>query len=148
VHDNRETSVIPVGKGTSRPVGEGDRHTAHMHVAEESDHAKVRMKLLNKEGKPSAEVVAGRLWPKENIARSNTAPTQSGRRRMPGVGRCAAGSLPPTSEGRAVHANERPYGSVRGGAKQLASLPRPVIIAVQRNILRDAGPSIPVPTAN
>jgi hypothetical protein len=85
-----------------------------MHIPEESDHAKVPMKLLNKEGKPSAEVVERRAWPKENIARSNTFPTQSGRRRVPGVGRCAAGRLPPISEGRAVCANERPYGSVRG----------------------------------
>ena len=114
MHENRETSVMPVGKGTSRPVGEGDSHTARMYVAEESDHVKVPMKLLNKEGKPSAEVVEGRAWPKENIARSNTSPAQRGRRRVPGVGRCAAGSLPPTTEGRAVCANERPYGSVRG----------------------------------
>jgi hypothetical protein len=58
--------------------------------------------------------VEGRAWPKENIARPDTFPTQSGRTRVPGVGRCAAGSLPPTSEGGAVCANERPYGSVRG----------------------------------
>src|ERR1035438_6052038 len=81
---------------------------------EESDHATVPMKLLNKEGQPSAEAVEGRAWPKENIARSDTFPTQRGRTRVPGVGRCAAGSWPPTSEGGAVCANERSYGSVRG----------------------------------
>ena len=52
---------------------------------------------------------------KENIARSNTALTQRGsaRRAAPGVGRRAAGSLPPTSAGRTVRANECSYGSVR-----------------------------------
>jgi hypothetical protein len=85
-----------------------------MNVLEESDHAIVPMKLLNKEGQPSAEAVEGRAWPKENIARSDTFPTQSGRNRVPGVGKRAAGSWPPTSEGGAVCANERPYGSVRG----------------------------------
>ena len=50
----------------------------------------------------------------ENIARSNTFLTQSGRRRVPGVARCAAGSLPLTSEGGAVWANERTCGSVWG----------------------------------
>jgi hypothetical protein len=114
VHENRETSGTPVGKQDNRPAGEGDSHTARMHVAEESDQAIVPMKRLNKEGQPSAEAVEGRAWPKENIARSDTHPTQSGRTRVPGVGRCAAGSLPPTSEGGAVCANERPYGSVRG----------------------------------
>src|ERR1039458_8934044 len=87
---------------------------ADMNVREESDHATVPMKLLNKEGQPSAEAVEGRAWPKENIARSDTFPTQRGRTRVPGVGRCAAGSWPPTSEGGAVCANERWYGSVRG----------------------------------
>jgi hypothetical protein len=85
-----------------------------MHVLEESDHAIVPMKRLNKEGQPSTEAVEGRAWPKENIARSDTFPTQSGRMRVPQVGRCAAGSLPPASEGGAVCANERPYGSARG----------------------------------
>src|ERR1035437_8987719 len=98
----------------SRPVREGESRTADMNVLEESDHATVPMKLLNKEGQPSAEAVEGRAWPKENIARSDTFPTQRGRTRVPRVGRCAAGSWPPTSEGGAVCANERSYGSVRG----------------------------------
>jgi hypothetical protein len=50
----------------------------------------------------------------ENIARSNTFLTQSGRRRVPGVARCAAVSLPLTSEGGAVRATERTCGSVWG----------------------------------
>jgi len=68
----------------------------------------------HREGQASAEAVEGRAWPKENIARPDTFPTQSGRTRVPGVGRCAAGSLPPTPEGGAVCANGRPYGSMRG----------------------------------
>ena len=103
-----------LGPTGSRPVREGESRTADMNVLEESDHATVPMKLLNKEGQPSAEAVEGRAWPKENIARSDTFPTQRGRTRVPGVGRCAAGSWPPTSEGGAVCANERSYGSVRG----------------------------------
>ena len=58
--------------------------------------------------------IEGTAWPRENIARSNTFLTQSGRRRVPGVARCAAGSLPLTSEGGAVWANERTCGSVWG----------------------------------
>jgi len=105
---------MPVGEVNGRLAGEGDSHTARMHVAEESDHAIVPMKRSNKEGQPSTEAVEGRAWPKENIARSDTFPTQSGRMRVPQVGRCAASSLQPASEGGAVCANERPYGSVRG----------------------------------
>jgi hypothetical protein len=99
----------------SRPVREGESRAADMYVLEESDHAVLPMKPPNKKGQPLAEAGEGRAWPKENIARSNTFPTQSGRTRVPGVGRCAAGSLPPASEGRAVCANERSYGSPGGG---------------------------------
>ena len=85
-----------------------------MHVTEESDRATVPMERLNKEGQPSLEVVEGRAWPEDNIARFDTFPTQSGRMRVPQVGRCAACSLPPVSEWGAASTNERPYGSVRG----------------------------------
>ena len=37
MHENREASETPVGHDDSRPAGEGDSHTARMHVAEESD---------------------------------------------------------------------------------------------------------------
>ena len=48
---------MPVGKLDGRPAGEGDSHTGRMYALEESDHAKVPIKLLNNEGQPSAEVV-------------------------------------------------------------------------------------------
>ena len=41
----------------SRPVREGESRTAGMYVLKESDHAIVPMKLLNKEGQPSAEAL-------------------------------------------------------------------------------------------
>ena len=50
--NSRQGSYL--GKGTA----------ARMRVAEQSDHAKVPMKRLNKEGKTSAEVVEGRVWPR------------------------------------------------------------------------------------
>ena len=50
MHENRETSGMPAGKVAGRPAGEGDSHTARMHVSEESDQAIVPLKLLNKEG--------------------------------------------------------------------------------------------------
>jgi hypothetical protein len=37
MHENQETSEMPVGHEASRSAGEGDSHTARMHVAEESD---------------------------------------------------------------------------------------------------------------
>jgi hypothetical protein len=54
----------------------------------------------NKEDNNSAEVGEGRAWTKENVVRSNTTPTQSGEARVPWIGRCAAGSLPPTIRGK------------------------------------------------
>ena len=69
-----------------------------MYGLEESDHATVPMKLLNKEGQLSAEAVEGRAWPKENIARPNTFPTQSWSMRVPGgravCGGCQATGIP------------------------------------------------------
>jgi group II intron reverse transcriptase/maturase len=56
-----------------------------MHASEESDRAIVLMNQLNKEGQPSAEVGEGRAWTKENIAQSNTSPTQSGIRVSQGL---------------------------------------------------------------
>jgi retron-type reverse transcriptase len=43
------------------------------------------MNQPNKEGQPSAEVGEGRTWAKENIAQSNTSPTQSGIRVSQGL---------------------------------------------------------------
>jgi hypothetical protein len=55
------------------------------HVPEESDHAVVPVNQPNKGDSSSAEVGEGRAWTKENIARSNTSPTQSGERVFQGL---------------------------------------------------------------
>ena len=60
--------------------------TADMHVQEKSDYAVVPMNQPNKEGQPSAEVGEGRAWTVENVAKSNTSPTQSGERVSHGLG--------------------------------------------------------------
>jgi hypothetical protein len=80
MHENRETSGTPVGHDTSRPAGEGDSHTARMHVAEESDSGVLPMNHSNQDGKPLAESEEGRLLIKENTHQSSTHPTQSGAR--------------------------------------------------------------------
>jgi hypothetical protein len=68
-------TVDPRILGPSRPVREGESRTAGMYVLE----------LLNKEGQPLAEAVEERAWPEKNIARSNTFPTQGGKKRVPGA---------------------------------------------------------------
>ena len=86
MHENRETS------GASRPNRDRDRsekaisRTADRHAPEESDHAVVPVNLSNKEEQSSAEMGEGRAWAKENIAKSNTSPTQSGKRVSQGLG--------------------------------------------------------------
>ncbi len=52
MHENRETSETPVGQEAGRPAGEGDSHTARMHVSEGSDSSIVPMNHPNKDGKP------------------------------------------------------------------------------------------------
>ena len=85
MHENRETS------GTSRSNQDRDRsekaisRTADRHVPEESDRAVVPMNLPNNEEQSSAEVEEGRARAKENIAQSNTYPTQSGKRVSQGL---------------------------------------------------------------
>ena len=85
MHENRETS------GASRPNQDRDRsekaisRTADRHAPEESDLAVVPMNLSNKEKQSSAEMGEGRAWAKENIARSSTSPTQSGKRVSQGL---------------------------------------------------------------
>ncbi len=71
---------MPVGKENSRPAGEGNSHTARLHVAEESDSGIVPMNHLNKDGTPLAEGEEGRPLVKENTRQSGTHPTQSGAR--------------------------------------------------------------------
>src|SRR2546426_5306506 len=77
MHENRETSGMPVGNEDSRSAGEGDSHTTRMHVAEESDSGIVPMNHSNKSGKPPAESEEGRPLIKENTHQSSTHSTQS-----------------------------------------------------------------------
>ena len=57
MHENRETSGMPVGKVDGRPAGEGDSHTARMHVLEESDSGIVPMNHSNNQnGNPCAGI--------------------------------------------------------------------------------------------
>jgi RNA-directed DNA polymerase len=85
MHENREIS------GGSRSNQDRDRsekaicRTADRHAPEKSDHAVVPMNLSNKEEQSSAEIGEGRVWAKENIAQSNTSPTQSGKRVSQGL---------------------------------------------------------------
>src|SRR3989449_9150496 len=85
MHENRETSGMPVGHEDSRPVGEGGSRTTRMHVAEESDSGVVPMNHSNQDGKPSAEREEGRPLIKENARQSGTHPTQSGARVSQGL---------------------------------------------------------------
>src|SRR3989449_11640932 len=80
MHENRETSGMPIGNEDSRPAGEGDSHTTRMHVAEESDSGIVPVSHSNQDGKPLAESEEGRPLIKENTHQSGTHPTQSGAR--------------------------------------------------------------------
>jgi RNA-directed DNA polymerase len=85
MHENRETSR------TSRTDQERDRsakvisHNADAHALEESDCAVVPMNRPNKEEQSSAEAGEGRARTKENVAQSNTSPTQSGERVSQGL---------------------------------------------------------------
>src|SRR5438270_13513783 len=85
MHENREISR------TSRTKQERDRtakvinHNADTHALEESDCAIVPMNRPNKGEQSSTEAGEGRAWTKENIAQSNTSPTQSGERVSQGL---------------------------------------------------------------
>jgi len=87
---------MPVGKVDGRPAGEGDSHTARMHVLEESDSGIVPMNHSNKDGAPLAEGEEGRPLVKENTHQSGTHPTQSGARVSQGL----AGVRKAAKEGR------------------------------------------------
>ena len=85
MHENRETSGMPVGEVDGRSAGEGDSHTARMHVLEESDSGIVPMNHSNKDGTPLAEGEEGRPLVKENTHQPGTHPTQSGARVSQGL---------------------------------------------------------------
>jgi hypothetical protein len=76
MHENRETSIAP--DAVTGRSGKAYGQTPDMHAVEESDFGVVPMNQPNKSGKPLAEVGEGRPEIKENIAQSNTQPTQSG----------------------------------------------------------------------
>src|SRR3954453_21963552 len=86
MHENRETSEVPrSSRGRGRSEKKMQNRKSDMHASEESDRAILPMSQPNKEGQPSAEVGEGRAWAKENIAQSNTSPTQSGARVSQGL---------------------------------------------------------------
>ena len=78
MHENRETSEISVIEADRRTAGEGQGHTARMHISEESDSGVLPMNHSNKGGKLSAESEEGRPLIKENTHQPHTFPTQSG----------------------------------------------------------------------
>src|SRR5215469_8000009 len=77
MHENRETSEMPEAIFCDRPAGEGNSHTARVHVLEESDSGTVPMNHSNKSGRPPAESEEGRPLIKENTHQSSTHSTQS-----------------------------------------------------------------------
>jgi len=89
MHENRETSEIPVANLSDRTAGEGSGRTARVHVCEESHRGIVPMNHSNKDGASSAESEEGRLRLKENTLSSGTYPTPSGIARVPWVSECA-----------------------------------------------------------
>jgi RNA-directed DNA polymerase len=76
MHENRETSEVPEADIRDRPAGEGNSHTARMHVFEESDSGGVPMNHSNNGGQPPAESEEGRPLIKENTHQSSTHSTQ------------------------------------------------------------------------
>jgi hypothetical protein len=80
MHENRETSKASRLNQSRDRSEKAISRTADRHAIEESDCAIVPVNLSNKEEQSSAEVREGRAWAKENIASSNTSPTQSGER--------------------------------------------------------------------
>jgi hypothetical protein len=126
MHENREisgASRLDKGRGRSEKA---QSHNADMHVPEKSDRAVVPMNRPNKGEQSSAEVGEGRARTKENIGRSSTSPTQSGKTRVPGIERCAASRqvrFAALSEVRAVCVNAL-VRICAGGDQQWSSLPR------------------------
>jgi hypothetical protein len=71
---------MPVGHEDGRLAGEGESHTARVHVAEELDSGILPMNRPNNGGPPLTEGEEGRPLIKENTHHSRTHPTQSGAR--------------------------------------------------------------------
>ncbi len=73
MHENRESSVVPVQSAGRSAKAEG--HTADRNAAEQSDRGVVPVNRPNKEAQVSAEVGEGRPGTKENIRGAHTQPT-------------------------------------------------------------------------
>jgi len=86
MHENRETSRVPRCGPDRGRSGKAQSHTPDMHAVEESDCAIVPMNQSNKGEQSSAEIGEGRAQTVENIAKSDTSPTQSGERVSHGLG--------------------------------------------------------------
>jgi RNA-directed DNA polymerase len=84
MHENREISCTSWSTDQDRSAKAINR-TADVNVQEKSDCAVVPVNQPNKEVQTSAEVGEGRAQIEENIARSNTPPTQSGKRMSQGL---------------------------------------------------------------
>ncbi len=111
MHENRETSVAP--DGLSGRSGKAYGRTPDMHAAEGSDSGVVPMNQPNKGGRPPAEAGEGRPEIKENIAQSNTRPTQSGASVSQGLSGVRQRSTPLIHDKSRMR-EFRSYGSVRG----------------------------------
>ena len=85
MHENRETSGAPRSFHDRGRSEKAQSRTSDMHALEESDRTIVPVNQPNKEDLSLAEVGEGRVRTKENIAQSNTSPTQSGERVSQGL---------------------------------------------------------------
>jgi RNA-directed DNA polymerase len=83
MHENRETSSVPVEAGRS---GKVNSRKPDRYALEESDCAVVPEKQPNQGVRTPAEVVEGRAQTKENAAQPGTSPTQGGERVSQGLG--------------------------------------------------------------
>jgi RNA-directed DNA polymerase len=87
LHENRKTSEMSARP--PRPDGEvqARRHTASVHVSEESDYVIVPRNPSNKDGHPSADRGERSACTKEHARPSHTPPTQRGARVSQGLAR-------------------------------------------------------------
>jgi RNA-directed DNA polymerase len=85
MHENRETSGMSRSNQDRGRSAKAQSRTADMHVLEESDCAVLPMNQPNNEERFSAEDGEERAQTKENTARSNTSPTQSGKQVSQGL---------------------------------------------------------------
>src|SRR5258708_19253748 len=85
MHENRETSEMPVANSAAGRWGKAKNQKAHVDVCEGSDSGVIPVKRSNNNGKPLAEGVEGRPLTKENTHQSSTPPTQCGERVSQGL---------------------------------------------------------------